>query len=155
MCTCTLLWVSASKFELTWAMKLNRRKTEFLCNVCVLDLQGFVNLQDESEHQTINGDVLALSPHLWLTDFPFTHSVTRELEAMADPQPKVLNRASTILPFLSTSIWKRHAFRRLIVQNASESRDKVKCSTPNLKFHNIAAGWCTHQPRPHILGVLI
>lgn len=44
-------------------MKLNWRKTEFLCNVCVLDLHGFINLQDESEtHQIINGDLLALSP---------------------------------------------------------------------------------------------
>lgn len=39
-----------------------------------------------------------------LTDFPFTHSVARELEAMAEPQPKVLNRASTIFPWSSTSI---------------------------------------------------
>ena len=42
-----------------------------------------------------------------LTDFPFTHSVARELEAMADPQPNVLNFASTILPFPSTSTWKK------------------------------------------------
>ena len=46
-------------------------------------------------------------PHLWLTDFPFTHSVAKEEEAMADPQPKVLNLASTILPFSSTLIWWR------------------------------------------------
>src|SRR5205814_1103825 len=32
------------------------------------------------------------------TDLPFTHSVTSELEAMADPQPNVLNLASWILP---------------------------------------------------------
>lgn len=39
-----------------------------------------------------------------LTDFPLTHSVARELDAMADPHPKVLNLASTILPFSSTLI---------------------------------------------------
>lgn len=38
-----------------------------------------------------------------LTVFPLTHSVASELEAMAEPQPKVLKRASTILPFSSTS----------------------------------------------------
>ena len=32
------------------------------------------------------------------TDFPFTHSVTSEEEAIADPHPKVLNFASSILP---------------------------------------------------------
>lgn len=38
------------------------------------------------------------------TVFPFTHSVAKELEAMAEPQPNVLNLASTILPFSSTWI---------------------------------------------------
>uniref|UniRef100_A0A1L8D834 Uncharacterized protein n=1 Tax=Nyssomyia neivai TaxID=330878 RepID=A0A1L8D834_9DIPT len=37
-------------------------------------------------------------------DFPFTHSVARELEAIADPQPNVLNFASMIFPFSSTLI---------------------------------------------------
>src|SRR5205814_3186781 len=32
------------------------------------------------------------------TDLPFTHSVTSEEEAIAEPQPKVLKRASSILP---------------------------------------------------------
>ena len=31
-------------------------------------------------------------------DLPFTHSVTSELDAIAEPQPKVLNLASTIMP---------------------------------------------------------
>ncbi|TMW52078.1 hypothetical protein DOY81_002858, partial [Sarcophaga bullata] len=35
---------------------------------------------------------------------PFTHSVAKELLAMAEPQPKVLNLASIILPFSSTLI---------------------------------------------------
>jgi len=34
-------------------------------------------------------------------------AVARELEAMAEPQPKVLNLASIIFPSLSTSIWKK------------------------------------------------
>lgn len=38
-----------TKFDLTRAMKLNGRKTEFLGNVCVLDLQGFINLQDKGK----------------------------------------------------------------------------------------------------------
>lgn len=37
-----------------------------------------------------------------LTVFPFINSVARELEAMAEPQPNVLNLASTIFPFSST-----------------------------------------------------
>ena len=40
-----------------------------------------------------------------LTDFPFTHSVARELDAIADPQPNVLNFASTIFPSSSTLIY--------------------------------------------------
>ena len=32
------------------------------------------------------------------TDLPFTHSVTSELEAIAEPHPNVLNFASRILP---------------------------------------------------------
>lgn len=38
------------------------------------------------------------------TVFPFTHSVANELEAIADPQPKVLNFASMIFPLSSTLI---------------------------------------------------
>lgn len=38
------------------------------------------------------------------TVLPFTHSVARELEAMADPHPNVLNLASMIFPFSSTLI---------------------------------------------------
>jgi len=34
----------------------------------------------------------------WSSVFPFTHSVTSELEAIAEPQPKVLNLASWITP---------------------------------------------------------
>ena len=39
-------------------------------------------------------------------DFPLTHSVAKELDAMADPHPNVLNFASMIFPFSSTSICK-------------------------------------------------
>lgn len=41
------------------------------------------------------------------TDFPFTHSVARELDAIAEPHPNVLNLASTIFPSSSTIIWKK------------------------------------------------
>ena len=41
------------------------------------------------------------------TDLPFTHSVTSELEAMADPQPKVLNLASSMRPSSEILIWSR------------------------------------------------
>lgn len=41
-----------------------------------------------------------------LTDFPLIHSVARELDAMAEPHPKVLNFASTIFPSSSTFIYK-------------------------------------------------
>lgn len=39
-----------------------------------------------------------------LTDLPLIHSVAKELEAIAEPQPKVLKRASTIFPPSSTWI---------------------------------------------------
>ena len=45
-----------------------------------------------------------------LTVFPFTHSVARELDAIAEPQPNVLNLASTILPSSSILIWKKDKF---------------------------------------------
>uniref|UniRef100_A0A7S4MF26 Uncharacterized protein n=1 Tax=Odontella aurita TaxID=265563 RepID=A0A7S4MF26_9STRA len=38
------------------------------------------------------------------TFFPLIHSVATELDAMADPQPNVLNLLSSILPFSSTRI---------------------------------------------------
>lgn len=37
-------------------------------------------------------------------DFPLTHSVANELDAIAEPQPNVLNFASIILPLSSTLI---------------------------------------------------
>merc|ERR1711860_174532 len=40
-------------------------------------------------------------------DIPLIHSVASELDAIADPHPKVLNLASTIFPSSSTSIWRR------------------------------------------------
>jgi hypothetical protein len=39
-------------------------------------------------------------------DFPLIISVANELDAMADPQPNVLNLASIILPSWSTLIFK-------------------------------------------------
>lgn len=116
-------------------MKLDWRKAEFFGNVCVLDLQGFVNLQDDSKIliRFLNkeaGFVKALfsfsfpSVLYQLTDFPFIHSVARELEAMADPQPNVLNRASTIFPFSSTWIWNQHTFSHPAVQNEFGSNRK-------------------------------
>lgn len=38
-------------------------------------------------------------------DFPFTHSLATELEAIAEPQPNVLNFASTILPSATLIYW--------------------------------------------------
>lgn len=55
-----------------------------------------------------------------LTDFPFTHSVARELEAMAEPHPNVLNLASTILPFSSTLIWRN---KHIITINKTNNDD--------------------------------
>ena len=39
------------------------------------------------------------------TVFPFTNSVTSDEEAMAEPQPKVLNLASSMTPCSFTRIW--------------------------------------------------
>lgn len=58
---------------------------------------------------TGTGEALRLSRSS-LTVFPLTHSVASELEAMAEPQPNVLKRASTILPFSSTSTCGREHF---------------------------------------------
>lgn len=53
-----------------------------------------------------NDNSLAISVffNFWAssTVLPLTHSVAKELEAIADPQPKVLNLASTIFPLSST-----------------------------------------------------
>jgi hypothetical protein len=37
------------------------------------------------------------------TDLPFNHSVANEDEAIAEPQPKVLNLASFIIPVSSSN----------------------------------------------------
>ena len=39
------------------------------------------------------------------SDLPLSHSVARLDEAMAEPQPKVLNFASVMTPLASTSTW--------------------------------------------------
>ena len=49
-----------------------------------------------------NTDIVCLNI---LTLFPFTHSVAKELDAIAEPQPNVLNFASIIFPSSSTLIW--------------------------------------------------
>ena len=76
-----------------------------------------------------------------LTDFPFTHSVAKELEAMADPHPNVLNLASTIFPSSSTSIyisWKN-------VINDSWVFKNQKLIFLYLKFHNISTSRSSNQ----------
>ena len=55
----------------------------------------------------------------FLTVFPFTHSVARELEAMAEPHPNVLNLASTILPCSSTLIWRNQLFVKIYNTNTN------------------------------------
>ena len=79
-------------------------------------------------------DLFEMSISIKLTDFPFTHSVAKELEAMADPHPNVLNLASTIFPSSSTSIyisWKN-------VINDSWVFKNQKLIFLYLKFHNIS-----------------
>uniref|UniRef100_K3XAL0 Uncharacterized protein n=1 Tax=Globisporangium ultimum (strain ATCC 200006 / CBS 805.95 / DAOM BR144) TaxID=431595 RepID=K3XAL0_GLOUD len=39
------------------------------------------------------------------TVLPLSHSVATDDDAIAEPQPNVLNLESTIVPFSSTSIW--------------------------------------------------
>lgn len=88
-------------------MKLDWRKAQFFGDVCVLDLQSFINLQHDDNNycQMLRWIHVLVTLVRWtLTDLPFTHSVARELEAIAEPQPKVLNRASMILPCSSTWI---------------------------------------------------
>lgn len=101
--------------------------------------------------QIINESILSECCH---TDFPFTHSVAKELEAMADPQPNVLNFASVILPFSSTWIWKQHGCEQ--VWPLQYSMCNSCCWPPaHLKFHYVTAGRRTHQSSPHILGVFV
>ena len=73
-------------------MKIKRRKKIIVC-VC---LKPFLN----QEAGVWGYDLIPVFKSL--TVFPLTHSVANELEAMAEPQPNVLNLASTILPFSST-----------------------------------------------------
>ena len=49
-----------------------------------------------------------------LTDFPLIHSVANELDAMAEPQPKVLNLASMMFPLSSTSILGKTQMSKII-----------------------------------------
>ena len=54
-----------------------------------------------------------------LTDFPLIHSVANELDAMAEPQPKVLNLASVMFPLSSTSIfWENKKRVSVLVHNS-------------------------------------
>ena len=69
-----------------------------------------------------------LMSEAWSRVLPLTHSVMRELEAMAEPQPKVLNLASSIIPL---------------------GRDL------DLKLHHVAAGRRAHQTGAHLSGVLV
>ena len=71
---------------------------------------------------------------LKLTFFPFTHSVISELEAMAEPHPKVLNFASTIFPPLSTLICNGEGSRDSII-----GRGRGRSFT-HLEFHHVSAG---------------
>ena len=58
----------------------------------------------QAEERCISKKVLKATSVL--TCFPLIHSVARELDAIADPHPKVLNFASTIFPLSSTFIFK-------------------------------------------------
>lgn len=109
--TCAQLLEREECTRLTWAVEFNRWKAKLFSNVRVLDLQSFIHLRrGEGGTQIVpkrNNKIYSKSSKSNnLTDLPFTHSVARELEAMAEPQPNVLNLASTIFPWLSTSIWK-------------------------------------------------
>ena len=84
-------------------MKFDRWETQFFRDVTVLDFSSFVQLKKSNEF--VIKDIFVNWISIELTDFPFTHSVAKELEAMADPHPNVLNLASTIFPSSSTSIY--------------------------------------------------
>ena len=86
-----------------------------------------------------------------LTDFPFTHSVAKELEAMADPHPKVLNFASVIFPSSSTSIY----ISWMNVINDSWVFAIQLSIRLYLKFHNISTSRSSDQSSSDIplLGI--
>lgn len=57
------------------------------------------------------------------SDFPFTHSLATELDAMADPQPNVLNLASTIFPLATLIYWlPKTEFAHLQLHHITASR---------------------------------
>ena len=57
------------------------------------------------------------------TCLPLTHSVATDEEAIAEPQPKVLNFDSWMLPSLSTLIWScvRGAWKNGMCETSTES----------------------------------
>ena len=98
-------------------------------------------------------------------DFPLTHSVAKELDAMADPHPNVLNLASMIFPFSSTSIYK---VKKMLHEGRFRSflnKGKKSEIRKYLKFHNISTSWSSNQSGTntrffsiqfsHISGLLI
>lgn len=76
-----------------------RKKQQCGGNDCWIE-----KLKTEQQNSNTGSRGIVMDAECSLTDLPFTHSVTRELEAMAEPQPNVLNLASTIFPWSSTSI---------------------------------------------------
>jgi len=76
--------------------------TKLRCYNCCSPLKSEQSLIKDNLKQCNRGVVQTSS-----TDRPLIHSVARELEAIADPHPKVLNLASMIFPFSSTSICQK------------------------------------------------
>lgn len=77
-----------------------------------------------------------------LTVFPFTHSVARELEAIAEPHPKVLNFASIIFPSSSTCTVENELIKCVPALQYSPGETDIYL---DLELHNISTGWSADQ----------
>ena len=69
--------------------------------------------------------------------FPFTHSLATELEAMAEPQPNVLNLASTIFP------------------SATLIYPSMSAMIPHLELHHITASRSSGDSRANIVVIRV
>src|SRR5437870_4319247 len=85
---------------------------------------------------------------------PFTHSVTSDEEAMAEPQPKDLNFASSTTPS-SFTLSCRVRERARVVRDLRLRLGQALVVHPELQLHHVAAGRRAHETRADVRIVLV
>ena len=93
--------------------------------------------------QTVNKTSSSSIGHEALTVLPLIHSVARELEAIAEPQPKVLNLASTMRPWSSTFICRMNSRHHVCMQVRKRDVNITKHKCPALAAMTNFNLWCT------------